>query len=135
MVCALFGNLGSGKTVLVKGICRGLEVQEEVTSPSFTIMNIYRGHLPVFHFDFYRLGRNTNWDELGLTEYLYSDALTLIEWPDRLVDDLPADAVRIFIQRTRPINLETENQRQIKITGLEAAATVLSQYSLEQQIG
>jgi len=135
MVCALFGNLGSGKTVLVKGVCRGLGVQEEVTSPSFMIMNIYNGRCPIYHFDFYRLQRKTNWADLGLDEYLFADGLSLIEWPDRLKDDLPESSVHIFIRRIHPVSAVTENQRLITVVGLKLAAVSLSQFTEEQQIG
>jgi tRNA threonylcarbamoyladenosine biosynthesis protein TsaE len=79
----LYGELGSGKTVLVKGICRGLAVDEEVTSPSFVIATEYQGTLKVSHIDLYRLnGPQTT--ALPLDEYLPDDGVTVIEWADRL---------------------------------------------------
>ena len=117
-IIALYGQLGSGKTVFVKGCCEGLTVKEAVTSPSYTIMNIYSGRIPVFHYDFYRLERGSNWDDLGLDEYLFDDGISFIEWPDRLENWLPEDAVEIFIQRIKPISNETEKQRRLIIRNL-----------------
>jgi|Deesub1362B_J571_1020462.scaffolds.fasta_scaffold10850_2 tRNA threonylcarbamoyladenosine biosynthesis protein TsaE len=116
IVLALFGHLGSGKTVLCKGICRGLGIPEsQVTSPTFTIMNIYQGRVPVFHFDFYRLERDSNWWELGLDEYFYDEGIVLIEWPDRLGEQLPDEAVHVHIRQVRPVAENTASQRKITI--------------------
>ena len=133
MIVALFGPLGSGKTVLVKGICRGLGVPpDDVSSPSFTILNIYSGRLPVFHFDFYRLQPETNWAELGIDEYFYDEGVVLIEWPDRLGEELPEEAAQIFIQRILPVKPETENQRLLVIHGLPLPEGELSRFVAEE---
>ena len=79
----LYGELGSGKTVFVKGICSGLGVDEEVTSPSFVIATEYRGTLKVSHIDLYRLD-GVQVAALPLDEYLPDDGVTVIEWADRL---------------------------------------------------
>jgi len=76
----LIGELGAGKTTLVRGITRGLGYQGRVTSPTFTLMNIYPAELPIYHFDFYRLEGN-ELSDLGLEEYLEQDGIALIEWP------------------------------------------------------
>ena len=133
MIVALFGSLGSGKTVLVKGICRGLSVPpEEVSSPSFTILNIYDGRLPVFHFDFYRLQSGTQWAELGVHEYFYGEGVTLIEWPDRLGDELPAEAVQVFLRRVLPVTQETQNQRILVIRNFDLPVSELSRFITEE---
>ena len=119
-ILALFGQLGSGKTVLAKGICLGLGVPpEDVSSPSFTIMNVYNGRIPVFHFDFYRLQPETNWTELGIDEFFYGEGLVLIEWPDRLGEELPEEAAQIFIQRILPVRPETQTHRRLILQGLD----------------
>ncbi len=82
-VVLLYGALGSGKTVLVKGICEGLKVMGTVKSPSFVVVNEYEGVLPVFHIDLYRLSRKEV-GELRLDEYFDDDGVTCVEWADHL---------------------------------------------------
>ncbi len=82
-VMYLYGELGSGKTVFVKGICAGLGIDEEITSPSFVIATEYRGTLVVAHIDLYRLQRGQAGD-LPIEEYILQDGVTVIEWADRI---------------------------------------------------
>lgn len=82
-VVCLYGELGSGKTVFVKGVCAGLGVEEDVTSPSFVIATEYTGKIPVSHIDLYRLN-TTAVDELHFEEYILADGVTIIEWADRI---------------------------------------------------
>jgi tRNA threonylcarbamoyladenosine biosynthesis protein TsaE len=89
-IFALHGVLGAGKTQLVKGLARGLGYTGDVTSPTFTIVHEYRGgRLPVYHLDLYRLKNETDGIDIGIEEYLPSDGVTVIEWPDRLASILP----------------------------------------------
>ncbi len=91
-VLALNGELGAGKTRFVQGLAAGLGVPSTiyVRSPSFTIINEYRGgRLPLFHFDFYRLDEASELADLGLEEYLDGEGITVIEWADRFPDALP----------------------------------------------
>jgi tRNA threonylcarbamoyladenosine biosynthesis protein TsaE len=89
-IFALHGVLGAGKTQLVKGLARGLGYTGDVTSPTFTIVHEYRGgRLPVYHLDLYRLRDESAGIDIGLEEYLPSDGVTVIEWPDRLASLLP----------------------------------------------
>ena len=82
-VVALYGDLGSGKTQFAKGICLGLGVRHQVTSPTFTILNEYvEGRYPVYHFDFYRLRSLEELTEIGFEEYLFGDGVCLVEWAD-----------------------------------------------------
>jgi len=85
--CALLlsGELGAGKTCFSQGVAAGLEVPSEipVTSPSYTLLNLYPGRLPLHHFDLYRLGDVSELEELGFDDYLYGDGVTLVEWIDR----------------------------------------------------
>ncbi len=91
-VFALHGVLGSGKTQLVKGIARGLGYRGDVTSPTFTIVHEYRGgRLPIYHLDLYRLAGANEAIDMGLEEYIPSDGVTIIEWPQRIASILPPD--------------------------------------------
>jgi len=131
-IIALYGHLGSGKTILVKGFCQGLGVKNDVTSPSYTIMNMYSGRFQIYHFDFYRLEHGSNWDELGLDEYLYDEGISFIEWPDRLEDWLPQNSIEIFIHRVRPFTSENENHREIVVNNLQLEGLNLSKFKLEK---
>ncbi len=92
-VLALAGELGSGKTVYVKGIAAGLGSQAEVTSPTFTIVHEYLGGmLPVYHFDFFRVETAETLMRIGLDDYLFGDGVSVIEWADRFADLLPEKA-------------------------------------------
>jgi len=89
-VVALFGDLGTGKTRFIKGICKGLGVHERVMSPTFTILREYAGNnLKVYHWDFYRITSASEIDELGFEETVNSDGVCLIEWADRVRRFLP----------------------------------------------
>ncbi|MBI5476401.1 MAG: tRNA (adenosine(37)-N6)-threonylcarbamoyltransferase complex ATPase subunit type 1 TsaE [Ignavibacteriales bacterium] len=87
---ALSGDLGSGKTRFIKGVCDGLGVREHVSSPTFTIVNEYRGStLKIFHFDFYRINSAAELKEIGFEEYIEGGGVCLIEWADRVQEILP----------------------------------------------
>ncbi len=92
----LQGELGAGKTTLVRGILKGLGYAGRVTSPTFTLMNMYSSQPPVYHFDFYRLAGG-DLDDLGLEDYLGKDGITIIEWPEIGLQDLPQEALVINI--------------------------------------
>jgi len=98
-VVALYGELGSGKTVLVQGICACLDVTDYVTSPSFTLIQEYHGRYPVYHFDFYRLTSLQEVEDLGIDYYFDLSGISLIEWPERGKDILPENHFTIQIQR------------------------------------
>lgn len=94
---ALNGELGAGKTCFVKGLARGLNLHEEdILSPTFTLIQEHHGRLPLYHIDLYRLD-DARLDELGLREYLFSSAVAAVEWFDKLEEapDLPCLAIRI----------------------------------------
>ena len=95
-VLLLEGDLGAGKSELTRGIAKGLGVAETVTSPSFTILNVYEsGRCPLYHFDWYRLESSEELYELGMDEYLGGDGIAVVEWPGRCPDAVPESAVRI----------------------------------------
>ena len=110
-VLLLEGDLGAGKSVLARGIAKGLGVEETVTSPTFTILNVYEsGRLPLYHFDWYRLESSDELYELGMDEYIGGDGAALVEWPERCPDALPDVFLRIRIRTigpdTRELTLE-----------------------------
>ncbi len=100
LVIALQGELGAGKTVFVRGAARGLDALEQVSSPTFVLMKIYQGRLPLYHFDFYRLsGEADEAFELGFEEYLPGDGVAFIEWAERLPDLLPPAYLQVTIEQ------------------------------------
>jgi tRNA threonylcarbamoyladenosine biosynthesis protein TsaE len=96
-VVALTGELGAGKTRFVQGLVRGLGVTGGATSPTFVLVNHYRGRVPVYHVDAYRTGSLSELLDLGLDEMLDGAGVTIVEWADRLEPLLPARAVRVSI--------------------------------------
>ena len=112
-VVALIGTLGAGKTRLVQAVAGALGVpREEVTSPTFVLMNEYGGgRLPVYHFDAYRLRDEDEFLELGPEEYFDGPGLTFVEWADRVENCLPTDFLRIEIEVTG------DTQRRFTISG------------------
>ena len=115
-VLAFYGNLGSGKTTFIRGICRGLGVEEYVTSPTFTLVNEYKGTMPVFHFDFYRIDDADEIQEIGLEEYLYGTGVCLIEWPEIVRDQLPLQRYELYL--TWRFEPDWENKREIRVIRL-----------------
>ena len=97
----LEGELGAGKSELARGIARGLGVKETVTSPSFTILNVYEsGRCPLYHFDWYRLESEEELYELGMEEYLGGDGIAVVEWAERCPDAVPEKCIRIGLEVT-----------------------------------
>ena len=95
---AFYGELGAGKTCFIQGISRELEVQDYVTSPSFTIINEYHGKIPIYHFDLFRLNNAEEILELGYEEYFYGEGLTVIEWAEKIEQLLPKEYLKIDIK-------------------------------------
>ncbi len=95
----LRGELGAGKTVFVRGAARSLGVDPGmVRSPTFTLVNVYPGRIPVYHVDLYRIEKPEDLAELGLEEILGTDGVAMVEWPEKLGRYAPPDAVRVLIQ-------------------------------------
>jgi tRNA threonylcarbamoyladenosine biosynthesis protein TsaE len=97
-VVALYGELGAGKTCFVQGLARGLGVTGHATSPTFVLVNEYRGRLPVHHVDAYRTTSLAELIDLGLLDLVGGDGVTVIEWADKAEPLLPARAVRVRIE-------------------------------------
>lgn len=96
-VVALTGELGAGKTVFAQGIAESLEVREQITSPTFTLINEYRGRLPLFHMDLYRLDSTGEIEDIGIVDYLYGDGVCVIEWAEKLGELMPESAVAVSL--------------------------------------
>lgn len=96
-VVALSGELGAGKTCFIQGLARGLGVTRTATSPTFVLINQYAGRVPVYHVDAYRTESLTELLDLGLEELLSGPGVTVVEWADKLLPLLPADAIHVHI--------------------------------------
>jgi len=115
-VIALYGELGSGKTVFAQGLCKGLDVMDYVTSPSFTLIQEYRGkNLDVFHFDFYRLNSLRAIENLGIFYYFERGGISIIEWPEIAEEILPAGTIKVRFERVIRDNVLIENERLISV--------------------
>jgi len=115
IVC-LYGELGSGKTTMVKGMARGLKLKEDdVTSPTFVLMNIYEGKQTMHHFDFYRIEHVRDLDAIGYEEFIYSDAISVIEWPQKMKQYLPKEYLKVELKpkkgNLRSIRISSIGQR------------------------
>ena len=111
-VFAFYGKMGAGKTTFIKAVCQELGVTDNITSPTFAIVNEYRSDIAgelIYHFDFYRIKKLEEVYDMGYEDYFYSGHLCLIEWPELIEDLLPDDAVRIHIEE------QADGQREMKI--------------------
>ena len=109
-IILLDGDLGAGKTVFSKGVVSKLS-NDEITavSPTFVIVNVYNTSPPVYHFDLYRIGDESELDAIGAYEYFYGNGICLVEWPSRALDVFPENAIKVNIEK---IN---DNERKIII--------------------
>lgn len=110
-IVLLQGELGSGKTTFVKGLGKALKFSpKKVNSPTFVLMNYYKGKLPVYHFDLYRLANPKEIDTLDLDDYFYGQGISVIEWPERLGEYKPKNYYLVEFQH------QGENRRKICIS-------------------
>lgn len=106
-----YGDMGAGKTTLIKSLCESLGVKEPATSPTFSIVNEYRGESSkIYHFDFYRLKNQSEALDLGYEEYFYSGNYCFIEWPEKIPDLLPDHYIRVEVQ------VVSDNERLLTFT-------------------
>ncbi len=98
MVIALYGDLGAGKTALVRGLASGMGLRARVASPTFTIVNEYLGETPLFHFDMYRLGGSGELFDIGWEDYLCRGGVIAVEWSENVEDAFDKDTVKIRIK-------------------------------------
>jgi tRNA threonylcarbamoyladenosine biosynthesis protein TsaE len=111
-VLALFGDLGSGKTALVRGIAKELGSNDAVSSPTFALVHEYHGIMPIYHFDMYRV---SSWDDLystGFFDYLENGGICVVEWSENIENALPESAIKVSFEKG-----EQENERIISIEG------------------
>ena len=113
---ALIGDLGSGKTIFTKGIAKGLGVKDYryVNSPSFVIIKEYKGKMPLYHFDIYRLNSSKDLDSVGYEEYFYGQGVTVVEWADKIKDILPEKRIDVTF------TILDDNRREIKLVSHHA---------------
>ena len=100
----LTGDLGTGKTAFTGGIAKALDIDGYVTSPTFTIVNEYKGKLPLYHFDVYRIGDPDEMLETGYEDYINGDGITVIEWADLIEDILPPERIDVTLRKDDPDN-------------------------------
>lgn len=115
LIC-LTGSLGAGKTTLTKSIGKGLGIVDYITSPTFALINEYKGRVDLYHFDVYRLESEEELYDLGYEEYFYSDGVTIVEWGNKIEEFLPKDRINIDIEKDeklkdRIITISGEGQR------------------------
>ena len=116
-VYTMVGDLGVGKTVFTQGMAKGLEIEEPISSPTFTIVQVYdEGRLPFYHFDVYRIGDISEMDEIGYEDYIYGEGVSLIEWANLIEEILPENRISITIEKDleqgfdyRKITIEERN--------------------------
>jgi len=97
-VVALQGTLAAGKTTITKGIALGLGITEDVTSPTFTLISEYYGRLPLYHMDVYRLDSTEDFINLGVEELLYGNGVCVVEWSEKVMEELPPSSIRIRLE-------------------------------------
>ena len=115
-VVVLTGDLGAGKTAFVQGFGRGLGVRDRITSPTFTLVHVYEGRLPVHHLDVYRLEQLSEAVDLGLPEMLDEGGVVLVEWGEAILPELPHDYLEVRLTFG-----EGDDDRRIELTSVGAA--------------
>ena len=108
-VICLIGDLGVGKTEFTKGLAKGLEVSDYVTSPTFIIVNEYKGRLPLYHFDVYRINNIDEMFEIGYEEYVYGDGVSVIEWADSIKEIIPDENITVTISKDMEMGVDYRN--------------------------
>ena len=111
-VVALDGTLAAGKTYFTKGIALGLKIQEEITSPTFTVISEYSGRLPLYHMDIYRLAGEEDFLNIGAEDMLYGNGVCVIEWSEKIREILPKNTISV------KISINSNNSRSISIDNI-----------------
>jgi tRNA threonylcarbamoyladenosine biosynthesis protein TsaE len=108
-IICLVGDLGAGKTTLVKGLAKGLKIKpDNVHSPTFVLMNHYAGKLEVFHFDLYRLDKETEISAIGYDEFIYGNGVAVIEWADKMGSLMPKEYLYVELKHKESGGREVE---------------------------
>lgn len=111
-IFAFFGQMGAGKTTFIKAVCKALGVEDDVNSPTFTIVNEYRSAkgFPIYHFDFYRINKISEAYDIGIDEYFGSEGICLMEWTEKIEEILPDECFKVYVQvgedGTRSVRIE-----------------------------
>jgi tRNA threonylcarbamoyladenosine biosynthesis protein TsaE len=113
-IICLIGDLGTGKTHITKGIAQGLQVEDYITSPTFTIVNEYFGKYKLYHFDVYRVNDPDEIEAIGFDEYIFSEGVSIIEWANYIEELIPREHIRICISK---LPERGEGYRKITIEG------------------
>ncbi len=106
-IIALQGTLAAGKTTITKGIALSLGIDEPITSPTFTLISEYEGNIPLYHLDVYRLDGVDSFIDLGTDDLLYGDGVSIIEWSEKIMSELPKDVITIKLE----VPNETESEK------------------------
>ena len=118
-VISLIGDLGAGKTTLTKSIAKSFEIEENVTSPTFSLVNTYYGNIQLNHIDLYRLEDEMEIESLDIDELLYPEGITIIEWASQAQSYMPRNLIEIYIEKTgdvsRKIRIDGNNKREKEI--------------------
>lgn len=116
-VIAMSGTLGAGKTTITKGIAQSLNINENITSPTFCLISEYEGKLPLYHMDVYRLEGSEDFINLGVEEMLYGNGVCIIEWSEKVKSELPKKSIKLNIEPLengkRKITIENWNKEEI----------------------
>ena len=116
-IYTLIGDLGVGKTVFTQGLARGLDITEAISSPTFTIVQVYEeGRLPFYHFDVYRIGDIEEMEEIGYDDYFFGQGVCMIEWANLIEEILPEDIIEVTIEKDLTQGFD---YRRITVNGLE----------------
>ena len=107
------GPIGSGKSVMTRGIARGLGIEDNITSPTFTLICEYMGKLPLYHMDLYRISDSDEFEMIGGRDLIYSNGISVIEWAEKIEEYLPEKMIHVNI------DINSDGSRNIRITGTE----------------
>ncbi len=113
-IIAYKGSMGAGKTTFTRGLCIGLGLPDEVTSPTFALVNEYRGKITLYHFDMYRIQSSDDLETTGFYDYISDDSVLAVEWSENISEALPQNTICITFDRidenTREITIEGDNR-------------------------
>jgi len=116
-IYTLIGDLGVGKTVFTQGLAKGLDITEAISSPTFTIVQVYEeGRLPFYHFDVYRIGDIEEMEEIGYDDYFFGQGVCMIEWANLIEEILPEDIIEVTIEKDLTQGFD---YRRITVHGLD----------------
>jgi len=107
------GTLAAGKTTITKGIAKALEIEEDITSPTFTLISEYEGKLPLYHMDVYRLDSTEDFINLGTEDIIYGKGISIIEWSEKVMEALPKSTIILKLEA------QTDDSRIISISNFE----------------